>query len=461
MELELKMAKTRFIPGESLGAELIISNPASSAVSVPEVADSRNEILSYQLSGPSFAKDLVAHYGMAGGRRPAGDPPLVSIPAGGDESTNLEFDKYATTWTPGTHTLRAVMRWEGKQITSNVLTFDIQKADALSAQLIAEAGVNTSAGMRAVVLAATDSDRRLYQGVFREARPGLESPPERYFVEVFPVPTATSVAALWTNFDRRSAMVSPRYVWQRDQAVGVQEVQASPIMFDVGEGHLVRPAVMTSDAMAHFVSWHGARVTLTQVPRTGTPATVWETVLPMPAAGGRAWITRDNLMTAVFAAEQSGVVYLFLVQAGRVIANTTVTDAALLPQSEPGLWIAADGTIRASLLVADPQRLRHVTLVDWTWTATAATTAPTRQPAATLAQDAKAAAVTYALSGGTPRRDWVILCGDAIVVTNRSPNKPRMLSDAPMLPLQVLTTEPMSFLLLKHPTKLVYLTSLY
>ena len=135
MLLDLKMAKTRFIPGESLGAEVIIANPGVTAVSVPEVADSRNQTLSYHLSGPTFPKDVTVHYGTPGGRRPQGDPPPVSVPAGGRESTNITLDKYAADWRPGIHTVRAVMKWEGKEITSDVITFEIQKAEALSAQV--------------------------------------------------------------------------------------------------------------------------------------------------------------------------------------------------------------------------------------------------------------------------------------------------------------------------------------
>lgn len=309
-------------------------------------------------------------------------------------------------------------------------------------------------------MASAGGASRLYQGFFTESRPGLETSPSSNFVEVLVVPsTAADVVALWADFDR--SMVSPRYGWLSGHTVAVQEFQSEPITFDLGEAKLLRPGLMSRESDALFVSWHGTHATLTSVPRKGPASKLWEATLPMSASSGRVWLTPEGKVTVAFVAQHENAVSLFLVQDGKVIASAAIEKAVALPDSEPGLAIASDGTIRTSLLVADPEHRRAISIVDWQWSRAEPHAEAKRLPVVNLPQDPKAAAVVYALSPGVPRRDWVILYGENIVVTSGSPTRPRMLNGTPTLPLQLLPRAEMSFLLLKHPKDILYLTPMF
>jgi hypothetical protein len=461
MELELKIRKTQFIFKESLRVEVVIRNGGSAPVSVPAVADNRNLALSYHLTGPSVEKEFEFQYGRKDGMKLAGDPPLVSVPPGGQESTPITIEKRVKEWRPGPHTLRATLDWKGEKLSSNTVSFEIIAPEVKSGQVIVDLIPSPSTRMRVLFMASAGGTNRLYQGFFAESRPGLETIPESNFVEALEVPAAgTDVTALWANFDRE--MISPRYVWLTGHTLSVQEFQSAPISFDLGDEKLLRPGLMNQDADALFVSWHGSHATLTRVPRKGSPSKVWETTLPSPAAAGRVWITSAGVVTAVFAAEHSGTVSLYLVQDGKVIATAAIPKAALLPQSEPGLTIQNDGTIRTSVLVADPENRRAISIVDWRSSRAEPNAEPKRLIVANLPQDPKAAAVIYAFAAaGEPRRDWVILYGSDIVITDRNPARPRMLNGTAILPLQLLPRPQMSFLLVRHPKDIVDLAPMF
>ena len=458
MELELKIRKTYFIIKESLRVEVIVHNRGAAPASVPAVADSRNRTLSYRLTGPSVDKEFVFHYGKPGGMQIPGGPAMVSVAADGQVSTPITIENRLNTWKPGPHTLTASLEWNGKAIQSNTVSFEILEPEVKSGQVIGDSVPSTN--MQVLFMASAGGANRLYQGFFTESRPGLETSPSSNFVEVLAAPsTATDVVALWADFDR--SMVSPRYVWLSGNTVAVQEFQSEPVTFDLGEDKLLRPGLMSSEADALFVSWHGSHVTLTRVPRKGPASKVWEATLPLPASAGRVWLTPDGQVTAVFSANHASTVSLFLVQDGRVIATAAIEKAVTLPESEPGLAISSDGTIQTSLLVADPEQRRAISIVDWQWSRGEPQAEAKRLPAVNLLQDPKAAAVVYELSHGVPRRDWVILYGDNIVVTSGSPARPRMLNGTPVVPLQLLPRAQMSFLLLKHPKDIIYLTPMF
>lgn len=460
MELELKMRKTQFIVKESLRVEVIFHNRGAAPATLPAVADSRNRTLSYHVTGPSFEKEFVFDYGSSVSMPIPGGPATVTVAPGSQASAAFPLEKRAKEWKPGLHTLRAVLDWNGEKVQSNVLSFDILEPEVKAGQVTLDAV--PSSNMRVLFMASAGGKSRLYQGFFTESRPGLETNPDSSFTEAFEVPSATSaVVALGADFDR--SMVAPRHVWISGHTVAVQEFQAEPISFDLGDDHLLRPGLMSHDADALFVSWHGVRATLTSVPRKGPPSRVWQATLPLPASTGRVWLTPAGKVTAVFVASHEHKISLFLVQDGKVIATTVIEKALELPDSEPGLAIGSDGTIRASLLVADPEHTRAISIVDWQWNPQEAAGEPKRQPAVNLMQDPRAAAAVYSLDPGVPRRDWVILYGNGsdIVVTSRSPTKPRMLNGTPLAPLQLLPRSQMSYLLLKHPKDVVYLTPMY
>jgi hypothetical protein len=462
MEIELTTRKAQFILGESLRVEVTVHNRSDVAVAVPAIADTRNTSLSYRLTGPSVPADFVFQYARPGGRRLTGEPEMVSLEPGGQVTVPITIEGRTREWQPGAHVLRATLDVGGSTVESNTLSFEILEPTVLAGRVVAEALSSPGGVLRVEVLAAAGGTTRVYQGFFTEARPGLETEPALSLTEALEVPPgASDLGALWTDFQRSGSMISPRYVWLDGRTVAVQEFQSPPITFEVGTERLLRPGILTREGDALLVSWEGRNATLTRVPRNGAASRVWEATLPLPAADGRVWITPDGKVTAVFTAEGTAGVSLAVVREGAVIGTTVIEDAVLLPSSEPGITISGDGAIWVSVLVAEPARRRTVSIVDWDWKPGEVGTAATRRPAATLAQDAKAAAVVYTLSGSAPRRDWVILQGTDIILTSRSPGRPRMLNATPFLPLQVLPRPEMSFLLLRHPKQIATLTPLY
>lgn len=456
MELELRIAKSQYIIRESLRVEVVFRNPGPNPVSVPSLADNRNRAMAYHLTGPSVKDELVFQYARTSNRLP-GPPAQISIAAGKELSKALQIDQYVPHWKPGQHQLFATLETPGGILRSKAVTFEIVEPTVRSAAVVHDMAAGSTDRMRAIFLAETGSKLRLFQAAFTESRPGLETEAEAHYSEVMELaPDTSAVASLWADFNRGGLLLSPRYVWvNRSGTAGVQEFQSEPVRFDLSGDSLLRPGLMTNDGSALLAGIHGREVRLRRIPKQGgTPAVSWQATLPLTIESGRVWITGNGKVTVLLAGEDSRDVRLFLVQDGAMIAQTTVEGAKLLPQSEPGLSIAPDGTVRASILVAQPDVRREVAIVDWMPSGGAA--GLKRQAAATLRQDPKAAGVVYAYAAaGEPRRDWVIHYGDNIIVTRGSPARPRMLSGTPMVPLQLLPRAGMSFLLLRNPAEVL------
>jgi hypothetical protein len=460
MQLELKIGKTSFIVKESLRVEVVFRNGGSATVSVPEIANIHNRVLNYYLTGPSIEKELAFQYGKPAAAHVPDEATLVPVAPGSELAEAITLEKRVKEWKPGAYTLRATLDAGKQKLQSNVVAFEILEPEVKSGQVILDSVSSSEPFMRVLFEAAAQGTSRLYQGFFGESRPGLETAPTVRFSEVMALPSgASDVATLWADFDR--SMVSPRYIWLNGHTVSLQEFQAQPITFDLGNEKLLRPGLMSRDAGALLVSWNGSHVTLTRVPRKGPAAKAWEVTLPLPASAGRVWQTSTAKVTVVFAAQQENVVSLFLVEEGKLIAKTEIDKAILLPNSEPGLAIASDGTVRASVLVAAPDQPRSISIADWKWSRSEPNSEAKRQLAINLAQDPKTSAVVYAFGPGVPRRDWVIVYGGDIVVTSGSPTRPRMLPGAPVLPLALLPRPQMSYLLLKDAKDVVNMAPMY
>ncbi len=456
MELELKISKTRFILRESLRVDVVVHNRGGTSVEVPAIASNANRALSYHLTGTSFDKEFVFYYAASGAMVRPGPPAMEPLPPGQSMNEPLAIEGYVNNWKPGKHTLYAQLETGGVQLKSNRLEFEILRSTVRSAQVMPEITEAGSGSMRILFMAESAGVNRLYQAFLPEISPDIETSGKGSFNEVFEVPAeATGAVGMWTNFSRSGGMFIPRYGWQSKDSVAVQEMGSPAVMLSAADGTLVRPAMLNQASDALLLRWQGPRAALTRIARGGVPTEVWSAKLPFTPVSGRAFLANELDVSAVFAGEQEGKVVLAVVREGKVRATVKIERAVLLPESEPGFTVGADGSVKASILVSDPADKHLVSSIEWQ-SGKLVSNVKKGQPFR-LAADAVAAAAIYA--GG--RHEWVILMADGKVVNNYDPTRPRTVYGTPARPLQLLPRKTATFLLATHPDEMVCVNRLF
>jgi hypothetical protein len=353
-------------------------------------------------------------------------------------------------------------------VTSNVVNFVIEPPEILAAEAMVDLDGRNTGFLRVEFLARTPSGPRLYQAFFSEPRTEAHGLTTSDFKEAVKAPAeAERVLAPWTNFTRSEAYFA-RFGWESKNAIGVEEDprEKSSARFPSDGMRWARPALMVREGDVDVFGWKDRRIVVARLAREGKPAElVASGELAATPVACRATLGPESLgsrrvAVAVSANAQGMDLTLVVMSQGKLLMKAEHVEALLpLRGSEPDVAVAADGTIRAAVIAVDAADRTQAVLVELVQTPEGVRT---RSGAlGPFAGEARAAAVVYrplATEGG-PR--WAVLLNDGRMIDNVSSGRPRALSGAPFVPLQLIARSGQTYVVVRDAVKGLTLDHLF
>ena len=469
MDIRIELAQERFVTKESMVARILIRNTGSTPIEVPNPENNGNTQPVYTISGPSYPKGYSFHFrgivsGDPGSPPQAGPGSLIRLAPGQTHEAALSLEQLVRFPQPGAHTITASLEIRGEKATSPPVAFVIEPAVVRSMQLLIDDGEQSSSPIRVLCLVGDPPGHRLYQAILREERPDLGEVSLAKLIAVAPADSkATAVFGPWANHNRLDSLLN-RFGWQAGALLGVEGLAGSPALrFTLPSvpQRLIRPAVMPDSGEVDVLalSADGKTLQLVRFPiaRPGAEAKLqWSLQLPASPIGARATLgsrAAGARRAAVLVFPETGGARMMLVEADAAdtspkTRSVVVEGAAPLPDSEPAISIGPDGKIRASALFGEDPGLRRMFVAEVTWPSGPGEGTVARAGAGRLPSAPRSAAVTYSVTRRpADRREWLVLLRDGTVVFSGSPNRPRQLDGALMLPLDLLAMSRMTYLL--------------
>lgn len=467
VEIRLNLDQQRFIAKESMVLHVHIRNTGQMPIDVPNPENNANTQPVYTLTGPSYPQGHSFHFrGAALGDpnppREAEPGATVRLAPGQEHDAALPLEQLTAFPKAGAYTITASLTIHGRSAASPPVEFEIEPAVIRSMAILADDGVQSSSPVRVLCLIGTPPHQRLYQAIFREERPDLGEVSLAKLVYVAPAPPeAAAVFGPWTNHDRLDSLLN-RFAWQAGSLVGIEGLAGTPgATFRFPEqSRLVRPALMPDSGEVDVLALVDGSRTVEMVrfpsPRDGSGVrAAWRTQLGAAAAGSRAALaprTAGTRRAAVFILPEKTDSQILLAEAGPgdvqpVLRSVRIDGAAPLPDSEPGIAFAADGTVYASAILSERGQPRNAFVADIRWPPGSGDGAVTRENIKRLPGAPRSAAATFSVTRGARRREWIVLLQDGAVVFSGSPGRPRTTTGTPSLPLKLLAMSKMTYLL--------------
>ena len=282
---------------------------------------------------------------------------------------------------PGEYAISAKIDWNGWSVESAPVKFRVEKAQFLEASLGIDVAAASTSTLRAVWIAESSGGRMLGESFFYENRPDLaEFKPTGTRIIRAIGPTASDAFCPWVNFDRMSA---PKFWhgWREGAILSVfSDDESEPRTFDLGskKARIVRPTLMSHSGELDVLVLGADRKTLQMVrflpddPKSQA-SVLWTIDLPeesVAIALGIGPETEGGSRVAASFSQTGSRMDVRLIRIRDRSAETSsplsINDAFALPNSEPSVSIAPNGTVRASLLLARNPLLRSLAVADVT-----------------------------------------------------------------------------------------------
>jgi len=448
VEMRLELGKDRYAFKELMIAKVVLQNTGTATEEVPRLVAPGNAQPRYTVTGPSFAGSFTFP-AVPPGRVTATEP----LAPGATLETKLQLESLVPFTTPGVHTIVATAEYDGHAVRSAPVAFTVDFPAVLGARLMLDDGAQGRNPIRAVVLAQAGDTRPLYQALLAQARPDIPVIALSNLLPLGQTPAgADEPLEVWTNFPRGNVFFQ-RYGWSGPAAI-TMEGRATLTFALAAPARAVHPALMPQSGEADVFTVGGGEASLVRFPLPAPKA-------PPPAAQ-RMWTARVGEVLAARAtlgppAAGSPRALVLLQKTPRGAALTLlVSDAAaaaapsprsasidfgrLLPATEPAVHVLDDGTVQASVVLAEDTLLRRLFVADVRWPRGGGAPHVERSPAMTAPSTPRAAATAYSVGEERPaRREWVVLLEGDRVVSGRSPDAPLDLEAHPVLPLQILS----------------------
>ena len=448
VKLELSVAREQFLLGESIGIEMRLHNTGDQAVEVPKLKSPQNTQPVYQLEGPEFAggksfslRDLDLTTEPVALRTPA-VPDTVRLAAGASLQTGFKLDQLQAIAAAGDYVLSAGIVWAGWSAASAPLRFTVAKAHYLEASLGVDTASPSTRQLRAVWLADTASGRVLGETFHYEQRPDLSEFKTTGSRIITPVGRQASAPFCpWTNFDRGDA-ANAWHGWREGRrllAIAMGEERSQGFELDGEQASIVRPALLGRDGHMDVLTLGAARRKLQLVrffaPREGQPvhepAALWSVDLAEPAQAARVAIgpasEGGSRLATLVSRSGANITLSFLRMTDKAAlplgGAATLEKAFLLPASEPGLTVAADGSARAALVFARDASLRSLAVADIGISRSGETSVVVTELGRLASTPVLAAAAFRSTSNGADVRTWFAAMADGSVLAGG--NTPR------------------------------------
>lgn len=428
MKLELSVGRDRFLLGESISVDIRLKNTGAQAVEVPKLKNVQNTQPVYRLEGPSYPKGVtfslrdVKLAGDPAALRAKDEPSTYRLAAGDEMETGFDLGQLKPIHQPGEYAISAKIDWNGWSVEAAPVKFRVEKAEFLEASLGIDVATASTRTLRAVWIAESPTGRMLGESFFYENRPDLgefQLTGTRIIRAIGP--TASNAFCPWVNFDRMS---SPKFWhgWQEGTVLAAfSDDESAPRTYDLGSKkvQIVRPTLMSRSGDLDVLVLGANRKTLQMVrflpgDTKSKPAAAWTIDLPeesVAIALGIGPEAEGGSRVAASFSQTGSKMEVRLIRIGdhsaELSAPLSFANAFALPNQEPSVSIAPDGTVHASVLFARHPLLRSLTVAD--------VTAPRNGEASVAISDVGRAAApvlqgwtAQSVSEGPPARRWLI-----------------------------------------------------
>ena len=296
----------------------------------------------------------------------------------------------------------------------------------------------------------------------------MSRPESRKMQEVGP--DATDILAPFRNVGRTPSFHF-WYAWREGKTLLARSfLLEAPLKLDLGAvpAQIVRPALMTSrgELDVFILAAGGRELQMAGFPppdkdgKAAEPKIRWKMPLKLPVSAARCALDgrKDSESRRIILAAQDGdainLTHVTLTPGQPSAADTVqLRNAHLMPQTQIGLRIDAQGVSHVGLLYETNRETRAFSLANITfWADGKRQGAPTFQKLGTLAAAPLACAVAFQMTGAEPaRQDWAALLAGEQVVSSANPKGVTTLRAPAALPLELLARSQTAYLLTLDP----------
>jgi hypothetical protein len=384
MKLELILTRDLYLTGENINVDIQLTNTGSTAVDAPRLASRENAQPVYLLRGPSHPNGVTFNFRDSrpgAGSVPDPEPSTHPLLPGAMMETGFTLNSIQPVSEPGDYAISARIDWGGWSAEATPIKFRVEKAKFVESSLGVDVFARSARTLRAVWIAESAAGRMLGESFLYESRPDLgevKVSDTRIIRKVGQ--RASDPFCPWVNFDRSESMKF-WHGWQEGtQLVAFSDDEGEPRTFDMGssKARIVQPAYMSRSGDLEVLVLGENRKTLRlirflpQAPKSS--ATVaWTIDLPEESVAIRAGIGSQEEGGSRVAASVSldGTrMAIRLIRVGEKSAEvgppSLIDNAFALPDSEPSVSIAPDGSVQAAVLFARHPGLRTLAVADLT-----------------------------------------------------------------------------------------------
>jgi hypothetical protein len=452
MKLELVLPRDVYLTGENIDIDIRLTNTETAAIDVPTLDSPQNPQPVYHLRGPSYPQGVSFNFrdsrpGAASS--PAPEPSLHRLLPGATMETGFTLNSIKPVSNPGEYTISARIDWGGWSAEAAPVKFRVEKARFLESSLGVDVYSRSVRTLRAVWIAESAGKRLLGESFLYEKRPDLGEVNVTATRIIRPIgPKASDPFCPWVNFDRSAA---PKFWhgWQEGSALmAFSDDEREPRTFDMGssKAHIVQPTFMSRSGDLEVLVLGQDRKTLRLIrfrsePQRSGPEVAWTVELPEEAVGVRLGIGPESGggVRVAAAVSQTGLkIAIRLIRIGEKSAeigpSSLVDNAFALPDSEPGISIAPNGSVKVAVLFATHPGRRGLAAAD----VTAEKNGESRIAVSDVGKIEAAAVgawIAYQVtSEGPPTRAWLIRTADGSF-SGGPPDLVAVATDAPVLDL--------------------------
>ncbi len=517
MKINIKTQKNIFSNKEDLPVNIRVINNSNTSIEAPDPGKNTNWQTTYTLTGPSYPQGYSFNLHDLYQRKTN-----KKLKKSTSDTIKIEPNSYydSVFWLnripfpePGKHTLTLNLDWEGIQAQSNTITINIKPATFSLCQLVTEKIIGNSINIDLYCLQTIDTEKNIIKATFHENMQ-IMSVSIKSISVLAPLSSATQ-GIITPEAYSIETLTSPGILTEKTLSTINSSIKKSKITLDFTPDLILPASTDASGQMTLYIlNTHDNSMSIisfapsTQIlpnsilsepleapysaqdkqnpdgtwsdpspgkPEPGDPATLlWTVKLPNTPLYHRASIAPPG------EDEKRGAVLVSAVNEGSVISVVRAAKDAPEPEiqhlsikglhpvadSVPDIYLTADGELHAAVILISPpveNQPVKVFLLHIAWDKKEGIAPEMQQREITqLPALPEAIAIAYSLAPGQANKiSWAILQQNGQVLGNNAPDKPLNLNDEPILPLQLLSLDIGTFLLISDKENVFDFQRLY
>lgn len=362
MKIEVRLAKSAYLLGETIAVDVFLTNTGTTAVDVPVPSERTNWQPSYSLLAPGQAQPATFSFRSVKLREtspnPKGAPAIVeSLAPGAQFAHGFLLNQWQDTSRPGRYTLRARLQWQGIDVSSQEVTFEVRDNDFVAASLGTSMGSRSARLLYAAWIGGSAAARVIGRTTLYAMRPDLSEVVRRDSRTLRPVgATAADPQLPWMNFDPAEVTML-RYGWREGARLFMAAgsgPQTAAVEFDDARARVVQPSLVdrAGRTCVMLLTSGGTKLALaTFVPDAAAPGMLSgrisaTTALPAAASDGSAAMAPESLQSAChffgIVPSANGVTLVHW-REGQALRSVDLPGVSSLPGSKAALKVDSRG----------------------------------------------------------------------------------------------------------------------